>query len=234
MEEILASIRRIIADDQSLPLGRNGVRPHPAPQPAPTDEAVSQETVSTAQAVPEAPTEVTAPEIEEDASPKIELVAEPRTIPPFRVARTAPAAFRSASTDVATESRPAKPQPAPVQTEASHELATVDVAPNASADAAAAPETMVTEPLPLENAVEALPKPVESDGPLVSPSTDASVTSAFNALAATRLVQDSDLLQQMARDLLRPMLKAWLDDNLPVMVERLVRAEIERVARGGR
>jgi cell pole-organizing protein PopZ len=30
------------------------------------------------------------------------------------------------------------------------------------------------------------------------------------------------------------MLKQWLDDNLPVLVERLVRAEIERVARGGR
>jgi cell pole-organizing protein PopZ len=28
------------------------------------------------------------------------------------------------------------------------------------------------------------------------------------------------------------MLRAWLDDNLPSMVERLVRAEIERVSRG--
>ena len=34
--------------------------------------------------------------------------------------------------------------------------------------------------------------------------------------------------------MLKPMLKTWLDDNLPAMVERLVRAEIERVARGGR
>ena len=33
------------------------------------------------------------------------------------------------------------------------------------------------------------------------------------------------------KDMLRPMLKAWLDDNLPPLVERLVRAEIERVAR---
>jgi len=32
--------------------------------------------------------------------------------------------------------------------------------------------------------------------------------------------------------MLRPMLKGWLDDNLPAMVERLVRAEIERVSRG--
>ena len=44
----------------------------------------------------------------------------------------------------------------------------------------------------------------------------------------------SEDMDEMAREMLRPMLKAWLDDNLPVMVERLVRAEIERVARGGR
>jgi len=34
--------------------------------------------------------------------------------------------------------------------------------------------------------------------------------------------------------MLRPMLKSWLDDNLPSLVERLVRSEIERVSRGGR
>jgi hypothetical protein len=38
----------------------------------------------------------------------------------------------------------------------------------------------------------------------------------------------------MVREMLKPMLKAWLDDNLPILVERLVRTEIERVARGGR
>jgi cell pole-organizing protein PopZ len=39
-------------------------------------------------------------------------------------------------------------------------------------------------------------------------------------------------LEDIVRELMRPMLKTWLDDNLPSMVERLVRAEIERVARG--
>jgi uncharacterized protein len=33
---------------------------------------------------------------------------------------------------------------------------------------------------------------------------------------------------------MRPMIKNWLDDNLPNIVERLIKAEIERVARGGR
>ncbi|RYE51721.1 MAG: DUF2497 domain-containing protein, partial [Rhizobiaceae bacterium] len=38
----------------------------------------------------------------------------------------------------------------------------------------------------------------------------------------------------IAAELLRPMLQEWLDENLPTLVERLVREEIERVARGNR
>ncbi len=41
-------------------------------------------------------------------------------------------------------------------------------------------------------------------------------------------------LDEIAEDMLRPMLREWLDDNLPTLVERLVREEIERVARGPR
>ncbi|TJV50334.1 MAG: DUF2497 domain-containing protein, partial [Mesorhizobium sp.] len=37
---------------------------------------------------------------------------------------------------------------------------------------------------------------------------------------------------EMAEEMLRPMLQDWLDNNLPTLVERLVREEIERVARG--
>ena len=55
----------------------------------------------------------------------------------------------------------------------------------------------------------------------VSTSTDGSVGAAFNALLAS-----------LTREMLRPMLTTWLDDNLPGIVERLVSAEIERVARG--
>ena len=67
---------------------------------------------------------------------------------------------------------------------------------------------------------------------LISPATSAAVNSAFNSLAQTVLVQNGRTLEDLVREMLRPMLKAWLDDNLPSMVERLVRAEIERVSRG--
>jgi cell pole-organizing protein PopZ len=67
---------------------------------------------------------------------------------------------------------------------------------------------------------------------LLSRETIAAVDSAFNSLAQTVLVQNARTLEDLVREMLRPMLKTWLDDNLPGMVERLVRAEIERVSRG--
>ncbi|MET7244666.1 DUF2497 domain-containing protein, partial [Methylobacterium sp. EM32] len=67
---------------------------------------------------------------------------------------------------------------------------------------------------------------------LLSQATDATVGHAFDLLATTVLTRNARTIEDLVQDMLRPMLKAWLDDNLPVMVERLVRAEIERVARG--
>lgn len=73
----------------------------------------------------------------------------------------------------------------------------------------------------------------DTRGGLMSSKTSAAVDLAFNALAQTVLVQNARTLEDLVREMLRPMLKVWLDDNLPGMVERLVRAEIERVSRGG-
>jgi cell pole-organizing protein PopZ len=53
--------------------------------------------------------------------------------------------------------------------------------------------------------------------------------SAWNELAQTVLVENGRTLQDLVREILRPMLKSWLDDNLPTVVERLVLAEIERI-----
>jgi cell pole-organizing protein PopZ len=58
------------------------------------------------------------------------------------------------------------------------------------------------------------------------------VESAFNTLAHTVLSHNARTLEDLVREMLRPMLKSWLDDNLPSLVERIVRAEIERVSRG--
>jgi cell pole-organizing protein PopZ len=70
------------------------------------------------------------------------------------------------------------------------------------------------------------------DRALISSETIAAVDSAFNSLAHTVIGQNARTLEDLVREMLRPMLKSWLDDNLPNMVERIVRAEIERVSRG--
>lgn len=95
------------------------------------------------------------------------------------------------------------------------------------------PVAPLAQPAP-EPAFDTLIAPLGGSDALLSPVADASIASSFQTLATTMLFQDKSLMEEMAREMLRPMLKSWLDDNLPVMVERLVRAEIERVARGGR
>jgi cell pole-organizing protein PopZ len=84
----------------------------------------------------------------------------------------------------------------------------------------------------LAGLMQAGPGHDEVRGGLMSSTTSAAVDSAFNALAQTVLVQNARTLEDLVREMLRPMLKVWLDDNLPGLVERLVRAEIERVSRG--
>ncbi len=54
----------------------------------------------------------------------------------------------------------------------------------------------------------------------------------FNALQNTVLSNNARTLEDLVKEMLRPMLKSWLDDNLPNLVERIVKAEIERVSRG--
>jgi len=45
-------------------------------------------------------------------------------------------------------------------------------------------------------------------------------------------VRSKKTFDELAEQMLRPMLQEWLDNNLPLLVEKLVREEIERVARG--
>jgi cell pole-organizing protein PopZ len=70
------------------------------------------------------------------------------------------------------------------------------------------------------------------DRGLISNETIAAVDSAFNTLANTIIGQKPRTLEDLVKEMLRPMLKSWLDDNLPSLVERIVRGEIERVSRG--
>jgi cell pole-organizing protein PopZ len=210
MEEILASIRRIIADDDAS-------KPAKAPETA--------------------------------APPKPPAAAAPsRPMPPATPAKSA--------TSPPPTARPAAPVVANSQDAIDAMLAELDGPPNA------APQPAATQPgapaADVLDLTEAMAEPGPSPGPaptfrtidgtsdvvfstkpepppdraLISNETIAAVDSAFNTLAHTVIGQNARTLEDLVREMLRPMLKSWLDDNLPSMVERIVRAEIERVSRG--
>ncbi|MEJ0096925.1 MAG: DUF2497 domain-containing protein [Bauldia sp.] len=69
---------------------------------------------------------------------------------------------------------------------------------------------------------------------LLSAQTGANVTASFDDLAKAMMGGNARKLDEVVEELLRPMLKTWLEGNLPQMVERMVREEIERVSRGRR
>lgn len=65
-------------------------------------------------------------------------------------------------------------------------------------------------------------------GALMSPGSNGAVAGSFDRLKRSAM----DDIEAKTEAVLRPMLREWLDENLPNLVERLVREEIERVARG--
>lgn len=92
------------------------------------------------------------------------------------------------------------------------------------------------EPAPMvEDFVMDVPDLAISDS-LISEQVGDQVNQNFHLLANTLLAQNGagPTVEGMVMALMRPMLKSWLDENLPVMVEKIVREEIERVARGGK
>src|SRR3954471_7830912 len=204
MEEILASIRRIIADDEPKPAARVEPKlpepppalkaaapppPPPKPAPAPAPAAMKQDDIDAMLAgLDEAP--------EPAPPPKAEPAPASEDVLDLTEAMRAPPSFRKidATQDVVFD----EPEP-PAATRAADP-------PRASAPPS--PQSML------------------------SPATAAAVDSAFSALAQTVLVQNATTLEDLVKEMLRPMLQHWLDNNLPTLVERLVRQEIERVARG--
>ncbi len=179
MEEILASIRRIISEDDA-----------PAAEAAPAAEE------SAAAPEPVAPVEAAPGPAEEEV---LELTER----------YEAPAVESIGDLDVSAHQEP-EPEPFPTSFEP-------------------APE-------PVHHAAPEAAAPVET---LVGAGAAASAASAFAGLTASlarpepaALVGGSGpTIDALARELLRPMLKEWLDANLPGIVEAAVRKEVERIAR---
>lgn len=181
MEEILASIRRILNEDD------------------PTAAAAAEDVL-----VLDSSMRVTPPE----------EPVEPSSAQPEATAPAEPFKAEAPAPEVATEAnRPVAPQRLPDEGYGADAVPPVEL-PHAP-----------TEPGPRPSTAE-----------LVAPEAAAAAASALGSLVRTltadrkpQVWSGGPTLEDLVRAELRPLLKAWLDANLPPIVERTVRAEIERV-----
>jgi hypothetical protein len=169
MEEILASIRRIIAEDAPAGDETSEAAPASAPEPAATPAEQEDEDVLDLASI--------GPATEPDDDIEFREIAEPLIM-----------------------NRPKEPEAAPEPPRA---------------------------PAPAPDG----PSHTASGESLLSPAVAAAVSSAFVSLGSLHVPHGGHTLEDLVKEMLRPMLKSWLDENLPGLVENLVRAEIERLAR---
>lgn len=102
------------------------------------------------------------------------------------------------------------------------------------------PEPVVEpDPVPAPSVKSSRPEPsydepsADDEDSLLTKRAEDAAYGAFKKLAVKTAVDNisSITLEEIVRDELRPMLRVWLDENLPNLVERLVKEELDRVAR---
>ncbi|HEY8617441.1 DUF2497 domain-containing protein [Phenylobacterium sp.] len=180
MEEILASIRRIISEDDAPPADAKATPPHAEQPPTPVQ-----------------------PEPEPEPEPVAEAAPVEDIAPPPATARTPPAPLAEDDDDALELTDK-------VETHGDLDVYTPTAPERAAPLAAAAPAA-----------------------PLVSDRVASAAASAFDRLSQTiAMPAEGRTLEDVVRELLRPLLQQWLDDNLPGIVQQAVEAEVERIARG--
>jgi cell pole-organizing protein PopZ len=235
MEEILASIRRIISDDEAKPAATAAVL-EPAKAEAPRTEPFKTEPPRVALHTLEAP------------APAAKPVAEKSVSTPAAPPSPPPAAAKNNQDDIdammadfggpAASPKEQDIDPDSDVFELTEQMAMADMPSPGPAfrESPIAPTNPKSSSFGTsaysEPSVPPVKMPSESSHPMLANSTAVAVESAFNALASTVLSNNARTLEDLVKEMLRPMLKSWLDDNLPNLVERIVKSEIERVSRG--
>jgi cell pole-organizing protein PopZ len=222
MEEILASIRRIIADDDTSKTPPAAAKPPEPPKPAPPPPAAVAPPPRPAPVPPPRPPVAPPAPAVANNQEEIDAMLADLDAPPKMAAPPPP--------------KPVAP-PAPDVLDLTEAMATPPPTPNfrtidGANDVVFTDRPPEPAPEPPRVAERAYTPPAAPDQALISGATMSAVDNAFNSLANTVLGNNARTLEDLVKEMLRPMLKGWLDDNLPSMVERIVRAEIERVSRG--
>lgn len=219
MEEILASIKRIIAEDgEGAPAGRRRGQRAAAAPPEPT-------------------------ETEDDGvlelTQRLDEPARPRANPGERVAAVEPSPMPGPA---GSDRPPASPPPEAQADAAPRTPDPIELAVAADADAASTPRPFEDEEMMVDSSAEASFSPdvaghsngsdAAADEPLVSGAALAASRQAIAQLSQMVVKPDPGgpgTLEGLVREMLRPMLKDWLDARLPELVEQAVRREIARI-----
>jgi cell pole-organizing protein PopZ len=263
MEEILASIRRIIED--SDPGRKQFEEPAGLQQDfkaAPAEEAEIETFRAELRVVPETKKPFTLADVQAKIAAELPPAGLTRTEPDEAYAQPrVPTTLAEIGAQVVAESRAAVGQDveAPATPPESADTivadwqqgtATLDYSAKVSPqvetpreprfelqpDIEISEDELAENPSPKAMRVDVGPAPISADvaprPALVSEHTGRQVAAAFGELSEAFANRSKKTFDEMAEEMLRPMLRDWLDNNLPTLVERLVREEIERVARG--
>lgn len=201
MEEILASIRRIIEDSDTARRPADDMQGEPLLAEADRSEELQHE---------EAPAHAEVETFRSEFSEPEDAAEEPAVEEP---SAAAPAPER---TEVSSFSNGARAAAAGSDQDARHHGNGLD----------------------REESALAVHRASASDdsgarGAIISDFAGRQVAAAFEELSEAFSASRRRSYDEIAEEIMRPMLQEWLDNNLPLLVERLVREEIERVARGG-
>jgi len=217
MEEILSSIRRIISDDN--------------------DETSSDEEVKAGEP--------------EDEIPAVEAAAEPEVETKVEVVEDVPPAAEEDDDDIFELTNVVEiDDPIPEETPVLEELDMADFGvelADSGADIADDIEFVsvetdeseileLPEPEPEPELIIKTPIETKVADRLVSDGVGVAAAASFGDLANTLLSRGNNAttVEELVQEMLRPLLRNWLDANLPNLVEKLVSEEIERIARRGR
>jgi cell pole-organizing protein PopZ len=258
MDEILSSIRQIIADDdESAAPRRPSLQVAPDPMEALLAGGASDEddseplALSSAQIVPanEAVADMGFEALLADAQAETAAVEEtPALVVPDDVGFSFPEpeasiaelpSFDPAPRLVEMPEAAAEPDVLPEpEVEAASVLSAVRIEENTPAAEApvaySRPTLAAASPMPDQNLSADI-----AEG-LLETTTKAAIRGSIDKLGAAGIgvvaspgLGNANLtIETMVREMLRPILKEWLDENLPAVVERMVEKEISRVARG--
>ncbi len=215
MDDVLESIRRIISDGETPADGDLGAHGDPA-----ISRGFLEGFEQAARTVSLADPEDVARQVTRPA------MAAPAAAAPHPVLDRAVAAARAAATPRPVERAPQTVRPAPVL-RGTTESPRAEMAPR--------PELAPRIEAPVQAPVVATVPPPPAADRLLSRAAESAVESAFGSLGQAMSARHTQpqTLEDLVKDLMRPMVSAWLDRNLPTLVERLVQAEIQRLSRRG-